>query len=563
MASTSQKVIVRSDSSSNWYAKNEILAIGEIALETDSGKLKIGDGIRSWQSLPYSQQAGPTGPKGIDGITGPVGDKYSTQAVGLQMSIPHPGDTVLVQIPNGFAYSSGQRIIVAYDALNYFVADISSITHYSNMSHLYVNTYKRVVHGLEHSPYVSETFTSWSVNIYSAQAIGITGPTGLTGSIGVTGPIGSQGITGPTGIIGLPGPAGIQGVQGTTGPIGNAGPIGPTGAIGPQGSIGPTGVTGPQGNIGPTGVTGAASTVAGPQGPQGSVGPTGPTGLQGAASTVPGPTGPTGITGGVGPTGSTGAQGNIGPTGPSQGPTGPTGSTGATGISSGGGMFSFKYEFDTTATPPNASFSGKIRKSTAYNYDAGNYTCEGAFCELSSGTAGDDTYIYLSRYDKDGNDLQNVFEYGQSGANTTGWFDAWIKIQRGQKFLIFDVSSYETIDGDDLTTPMIKLYDGNSNIIGWKIRIGSWNSDNAAWTTTPIVQNIDFDTANANCNSNTSPVAANEVLTITYEFRESIAAYLPNNVPDISSGEKYFLKYNEGGNTTFSGYDVSWVQDNT
>ena len=163
---------------------------------------------------------------------------------------------------------------------------------------------------------------------------------------------------------------------------------------------------------------------------------------------------------------------------------------------------------------------------------------------------------------KESIDIDDLFAKGYSGANTTEWFDAWIKIQRGQKFLIFDVSSYRTMEGD-LRQSMVKLYDGNGNVIGWKIRMGSWDSNNAAWSTPPMVQNTDFDVADSNCNSNSSPVAANEVLTITYEFRESIGSRLPNTVPDISSGEKYFLKYNEGGNTTFSGYDASWVQDDT
>ncbi|EOO71255.1 triple helix repeat-containing collagen [Bacillus cereus BAG1O-1] len=74
--------------------------------------------------------------------------------------------------------------------------------------------------------------------------MGITGPTGVTGSIGITGP------TGATGSIGITGPTGATGSTGTTGP---------TGVTGSTGATGPTGVTGSTGTIGPTGTAGSSS----------------------------------------------------------------------------------------------------------------------------------------------------------------------------------------------------------------------------------------------------------------------------------------------------------------
>lgn len=51
---------VRNDSSTNWRdpSKNPILATGEFGLETDTLKLKIGDGVRNWNSLPYITSSG-------------------------------------------------------------------------------------------------------------------------------------------------------------------------------------------------------------------------------------------------------------------------------------------------------------------------------------------------------------------------------------------------------------------------------------------------------------------------------------------------------------------------
>lgn len=47
------KIQIRRDSMSTWSAVNPILAEGELGLELGSGFIKIGDGIRTWNQLPY------------------------------------------------------------------------------------------------------------------------------------------------------------------------------------------------------------------------------------------------------------------------------------------------------------------------------------------------------------------------------------------------------------------------------------------------------------------------------------------------------------------------------
>ena len=37
----------------NWTLRNPILAQGEFGLETDTNKIKIGDGVTAWTSLAY------------------------------------------------------------------------------------------------------------------------------------------------------------------------------------------------------------------------------------------------------------------------------------------------------------------------------------------------------------------------------------------------------------------------------------------------------------------------------------------------------------------------------
>ena len=47
------RVQVRKDDASGWTTADPTLAVGEFGFETDTGKLKIGDGSTAWQSLAY------------------------------------------------------------------------------------------------------------------------------------------------------------------------------------------------------------------------------------------------------------------------------------------------------------------------------------------------------------------------------------------------------------------------------------------------------------------------------------------------------------------------------
>jgi len=47
------RIQIRRDTAANWTSANPILANGELGLETDTGKLKVGDGTTQWASLAY------------------------------------------------------------------------------------------------------------------------------------------------------------------------------------------------------------------------------------------------------------------------------------------------------------------------------------------------------------------------------------------------------------------------------------------------------------------------------------------------------------------------------
>ena len=78
----------RRDTAANWTSANPTLASGEIGLETDTSKWKLGNGSTAWNSLAYAYAAGstgvtgPTGSNGANGATGATGLTGATGATG-------------------------------------------------------------------------------------------------------------------------------------------------------------------------------------------------------------------------------------------------------------------------------------------------------------------------------------------------------------------------------------------------------------------------------------------------------------------------------------------------
>lgn len=48
------RIQIRRDTAANWTSSNPTLASGEIGIETNTGKFKIGDGSTAWTSLSYA-----------------------------------------------------------------------------------------------------------------------------------------------------------------------------------------------------------------------------------------------------------------------------------------------------------------------------------------------------------------------------------------------------------------------------------------------------------------------------------------------------------------------------
>jgi hypothetical protein len=210
-----------------------------------------------------------SGATGATGVAGLSGDKYTTTSTTSE-SIGTGSKTFTVD--SGLALSTGQTVIIAYDASNKMEGTVTSYS----VTTLVVNVTSVTGSG---GPY-----TSWSISLSGAP-----GPQGATGLTGTAGSNGATGATGTAGSNGATGATGTAGSNGATGATGTAGSNGATGATGETGSAGATGATGTAGSNGATGATGVAGTdgATGATG-TGATGATGPTGAAGSALAVAG-----------------------------------------------------------------------------------------------------------------------------------------------------------------------------------------------------------------------------------------------------------------------------------
>jgi len=287
-----------------WTSLNPTLYAGEMGWETDTNKFKIGNGTTPWNSLPYTNTAGgtgPTGPTGLQGPTGPVGVTGAASTVtgptgpqGIQGSTGPTGaqgpagntnahdsahkatTTILSDNPTYVSGTTGadggtgvgaKLTATANGRLNVDGGSLSTgerLLVKNQINQLHNGIYLVTNQGSASVPYVLTRATDYN-NSTSEQVQDGDFLLVQTGSVNASTSwmMNSVGTGTNTSII-----IGTDIITFTQ--VGGIGPTGPTGT---------TGATGP---------TGAASTV---------TGPTGPTGATGSASTVTGPTGPTGASG--------------------------------------------------------------------------------------------------------------------------------------------------------------------------------------------------------------------------------------------------------------------------
>lgn len=183
------QIQLRNDIAANWNSADPILAIGEMGLETDTDKFKIGNGVDTWSELPYG---GIQGPAGADStVPGPQGEPGIQGEQGPQGTDIHfAGSVATVEdLPTGA--SQNDAYIVDADG----------------------------------NLWVSDGDDNWTDAGQIVGPQGAQGPQGDTGAQGIQGEAGPQGIQGETGATGETGPQGEQGIQGESGVVDATSPI--------------------------------------------------------------------------------------------------------------------------------------------------------------------------------------------------------------------------------------------------------------------------------------------------------------------------------------------------
>ena len=129
------RIQVRRGTASDWTSVNPILAGGEIGFETNTGKLKIGDGTTSWSSLDYVASDVPAvGEIAMDAINSAL-----TMGSGISKSYDDGADEITLENTGVLSFNTrtGNVTLSANDvngALGYTAADSSDLTSLGNQT---------------------------------------------------------------------------------------------------------------------------------------------------------------------------------------------------------------------------------------------------------------------------------------------------------------------------------------------------------------------------------------------------------------------------------------------
>ena len=81
------RIILRNGTASEWSTHNPVLEEGEVGLELDTGKMKIGDGTSSWHALNYAN----------DDICASYGSQKDDNGVYKVIEYYRPDDTLYMK----------------------------------------------------------------------------------------------------------------------------------------------------------------------------------------------------------------------------------------------------------------------------------------------------------------------------------------------------------------------------------------------------------------------------------------------------------------------------------
>lgn len=110
------RMMIKRNTAANWTSKNPVLGAGEMGIETDTRRIKYGDGETQWISLPYAgnyQEKLSSGNKLASDLVDDTGNnnKFVTAAEKTTWSAKQPaGD--YAENPTVVAIASGDTVVI-------------------------------------------------------------------------------------------------------------------------------------------------------------------------------------------------------------------------------------------------------------------------------------------------------------------------------------------------------------------------------------------------------------------------------------------------------------------
>jgi hypothetical protein len=172
-------ILIRGGTAAEWETANPVLSFREMGLETDTRKLKVGDGITAWDSLNYYATNGVDGYDGTDGLNADV-----TRFSPTSNTIGTGSKTFAYATSSNLGWVFGTRLRAANSATNFVEGVVTAVS--STSVTIDVDT-----------TVGSGTYTSWS--------LAVAGERGANGTNGVDGKTVHNGAGAPSGGLGVDG----------------------------------------------------------------------------------------------------------------------------------------------------------------------------------------------------------------------------------------------------------------------------------------------------------------------------------------------------------------------
>jgi hypothetical protein len=125
------RIQVRRDTATNWTSANPTLASGELGYETDTAKIKLGDGSTAWTSLAYALGTGAQTQSDVlddlDALGPPTADSEFIVATGAGAFAYESGETARISLGLGYITStaSASTVSVANQITNFGQASLN------------------------------------------------------------------------------------------------------------------------------------------------------------------------------------------------------------------------------------------------------------------------------------------------------------------------------------------------------------------------------------------------------------------------------------------------------